>query len=251
MQTLLALGIAPVAASNLRFYRNFVIEPALPAGVDEIGLRAEPNLEILNALALDAIVYCPEFGADERLSQITSCVAMPIYDGTAAILDNARVAVLNLGERFERSPQASAYLGQVDQAFLATRLALSRLVGSTAVLFTFLTSTRIRLYGPDSLLGSTSQAIGLHPKAGTPVNRWGFGDIGMERLAAFDAELFIHVGPVPRRLCESPVWRALSFVREGRLTAVPTNWMFGALPSAERFARGLISSVPPRPGCVG
>ena len=46
-ETLLALGVTPLAVGDVGSYRAWVGEPLLPAAVVDIGQRAQPNRELL------------------------------------------------------------------------------------------------------------------------------------------------------------------------------------------------------------
>ncbi len=56
LETLLALGVVPVAAAELVLYRRQVIEPAVPESVADLGLRGSPSFEALKLLAPDLIL---------------------------------------------------------------------------------------------------------------------------------------------------------------------------------------------------
>ena len=80
LETTLALGVVPVAAAELRQYARVVGEPAVPEGVVDIGLRGNPNLELLSTLAPDLVVISnfyeyrrPGF---ERIAEVLS---LPVY----------------------------------------------------------------------------------------------------------------------------------------------------------------------------
>ena len=58
-ETLLALGVTPLAMGDVNSYRAWVGEPRLPAEVIDIGLRAQPNRELLAELKPDLILISP------------------------------------------------------------------------------------------------------------------------------------------------------------------------------------------------
>ena len=58
-QTILALGVVPLVIPEIERYGRLVVEPAVPSGVQEIGLRSEPNLELLQSFAPDIIIIDP------------------------------------------------------------------------------------------------------------------------------------------------------------------------------------------------
>src|SRR5690606_7973612 len=59
-ETLIAIGQPPVGVPETRTYADWVISPALPTGTADVGLRVEPNLEILQQLAPDLILTIAE-----------------------------------------------------------------------------------------------------------------------------------------------------------------------------------------------
>jgi iron complex transport system substrate-binding protein len=62
LEQLLELGITPVGAPELSLYEAYVKQPALPNDVKDIGLRRAPDLDILKALAPEAIII----GTDQK-----------------------------------------------------------------------------------------------------------------------------------------------------------------------------------------
>ncbi len=56
LETALAIGAVPVAAAELRQYRQMQLEPALPDSVADLGLRGAPNLELLRMIEPNLIV---------------------------------------------------------------------------------------------------------------------------------------------------------------------------------------------------
>ncbi|MGV6875281.1 ABC transporter substrate-binding protein [Pseudochelatococcus sp. B33] len=252
-QTMLALGVAPLAISNRSFYRRFVIEPVLPPDTMELGTRAEPNIELLAELRPDQILYCPEFGElPDAIADITRKSAIPIYTpGARSFFANAQDATRQVGDAIGRRSSADSYIGRVDALLESSRIRLANFVGATFCLFTFLTDRRVRLYTDRSLLSGALARLGIRNIVTEAGNNWGSIDVGMETLAAYEATRFVHIGDMPLRTTAGPLWGALPFVREGRLSSVPANWMFGGLPSVERFARAFVPAMEARLGRRG
>ncbi|MEH6775529.1 MAG: ABC transporter substrate-binding protein, partial [Cereibacter changlensis] len=97
-ETLVALGVAPLAVAEAPLYARRVVEPALPAGTRDIGLRSWPNLEALRALQPDLILAMAGYGiAPARLERIAPVRAFPLYSEARRPLDLARQAVRDLG----------------------------------------------------------------------------------------------------------------------------------------------------------
>eukprot|EP01042_Synura_sphagnicola_P034622 gene34622-44395_t len=71
LETLLALGIAPVAAPELLQFREVAVEPAVPAVVTDLGLRGTVNFELL-LLSRPELIYSSSFyvSSEPRLTRI-------------------------------------------------------------------------------------------------------------------------------------------------------------------------------------
>lgn len=56
LEQLLTLDIIPVGATEIASYNQWVVQPAAPEVIQEVGTRAEPNLEKIAALKPDIIL---------------------------------------------------------------------------------------------------------------------------------------------------------------------------------------------------
>lgn len=244
-QTALMLFVVPLATTGTDFYRSFVIAPPLPSDVRDAGTRAEPNVEFLMELAPEIVFYSPEYGPlAASLSSRLNTQPVPIYEpGRTDHFRGAVAAAETMGDRLGRRELVRRRIAEAadDVRAMGGRLRAAG-IGSVCPM-TFLSSRHVRLYTRASLFGGVLRAGGLENAARQDANRWGFADVGMAALAGLQADLFVHIGPLPPRAGASPVWNALPFVRQHRLATVPTIWMFGGLPSATRFATALTAAV--------
>lgn len=244
-QTAIMLGTAPLAVSNVGFYRSFVIEPALPSTVMEIGLRSEPNIELLATLKPDLIFYSPEYGPlSATLPRHLQTCPVPIYqEGTSAYHAATVLAVRTMAAALGCRGVGGEHLDRMNDLLLVSRERLGELGLRSVCVLTFLSDRYVRVYAQNSLFDGVLEALGIRNVAGPPGNQWGFSDIPVSTLASYDADLFVHIGEIPARAQSSPIWKVLPFVRTGRVTSVPTIWMFGGLPSAARFAHYIVSAA--------
>ncbi|MFC3320487.1 MULTISPECIES: hypothetical protein [Mesorhizobium] len=51
-ETLLMLGVSPIAIADRDVWETWVVEPSLPPDVVDVGTLLEPNLELLQELAI-------------------------------------------------------------------------------------------------------------------------------------------------------------------------------------------------------
>ncbi len=70
-ELLLALGVTPYGVADIPNYNLWVNEPALPSSVIDVGLRTEPNLELLTQMKPSFIVWSAGYGpSPEKLARI-------------------------------------------------------------------------------------------------------------------------------------------------------------------------------------
>ncbi|PTE20321.1 ABC transporter substrate-binding protein [Cereibacter changlensis JA139] len=233
-ETLVALGVAPLAVAEAPLYARRVVEPALPAGTRDIGLRSWPNLEALRALQPDLILAMAGYGiAPARLERIAPVRAFPLYSEARRPLDLARQAVRDLGGLTGRGAQAAELLDRLDAA-----LAGPRLDDRPLLIVKFADDRLLDVFGAGSLFHDVLRPLGATNAWTGPTNAWGFASTGLEALAGHPEARLVIIEPAPPpRLADSPLWRALPQVRAGRVTLLPPVWVFGGVPSALRFAR--------------
>ncbi len=71
VELLLALGIVPYGVADTINYRLWVSEPPLPESVIDVGLRTEPNLELLTEMKPSFMVWSAGYGpSPEMLARI-------------------------------------------------------------------------------------------------------------------------------------------------------------------------------------
>ena len=246
-ETLIEMGLPPVAIPNPDSWKQWVVEPALPPGTLNLGTDREPNLEILAALKPGLIVTTPYLDAISPLLErfaptrtISVYVPPPghIYDRSISATRALAAAVgrEEAGEELIVRAQAT-----MDEA--RRHLASAGLAGRPVLAVNFLDTRHVRVYGAGSLFGDVMERVGLANGWTQPSNFWGFSTVGIEALAESPASSLFYLEPISAdtfdRLAASPLWRSLPFVKAGRVIRLPPVLMFGMLPSAMRFARQL------------
>lgn len=80
LETAVALGVMPVAATELIQFRKDAVEPEIPQTVIDLGLRGTPNFELLHVLKPELILVSPFYtrhqAAFERIAPI---ISLPFY----------------------------------------------------------------------------------------------------------------------------------------------------------------------------
>jgi len=244
-ETLLGLGITPLGVAEPDGYRRWTSEPALPATVTDVGLRIEPNLELLQALAPQLILISPGFQSGVNrpfLERIAPVRLIAIYTAEGHPYDRARSETMVLAATLGREAAGRALL---DRTEAAITMAAQRLVACAATvrplyLVAFVDDRHVRVFGRGGMYQDVLDRLGLRNAWTGPATAWGFVTVGIEELAGVAEAALLHFEPasgaVAPRLGDSPLWRGLDFVRGNRVQALPAVWAFGGLPSAARFA---------------
>jgi iron complex transport system substrate-binding protein len=251
-ETLLALGVTPIGIPEIDAYRHWVVEPALPPSVIDVGLRVEPNLELLRQMAPDLILIISE--QEElrpMLERIAPTLTLSTYTPEGKPYEAAVEATRALARAIGREAEGEALLARAEAGFAQARAALRDRRERRLYVVTFLDARHVRIFGARSLPQDVLDRIGLRNAWDGATNEWGFTTAGVEHLAAAPDARLVAIEPVPegtgRALANSPLWSNLPFVRAGAVHRIPPTLVFGMVPSAERFAR-MFATLPPDPG---
>ncbi|MGF7448407.1 ABC transporter substrate-binding protein, partial [Klebsiella michiganensis] len=87
VELLLALGVTPYGVADIPNYRLWVNEPALPDSVIDVGLRTEPNLELLTQMKPSFLVWSAGYGPSaEKLARIAPGRGFTFSDGKRPLM---------------------------------------------------------------------------------------------------------------------------------------------------------------------
>ncbi|TIU40362.1 MAG: iron-siderophore ABC transporter substrate-binding protein, partial [Mesorhizobium sp.] len=166
LETLLALGIEPVAATELIQFRKIAVEPAVPQSVTDLGLRGAPNYELLRIVAPDVIVIS-NFYEYQRpmLERIAPVFAQTVYEAGVPPYVLAEAATLALGEKLGRQAEAERYTDETADEIARLRGTLPRASGRPVFVISLGDSRHFRAFGRDSMFGDVLTRLGL-------VNAW-------------------------------------------------------------------------------
>lgn len=248
--TLLSLGLPPVGISDLADWGKWVVEPAMPESVVDVGSAYEVDFETLIQLKPDIILTTPYL--DEllpKLQPLAKIVRLEIFTPNAGdILPAAMAATRKLGTALGRENEAELFLSRADAFFDGCRERLAGRTRPPVALVNFMDARHARIYSSPGLFHNALERIGVRNAWTRQSNYWGFETIGIEQLSVItdpDARL-IAFEPVPAdvlpKLGGSPLWQALPFSRPGHLSIVPAALMFGMVNEAMRFA-GLVTDL--------
>lgn len=246
-ETLIEMGLPPIAVPDPNTWADWVVEPPLPADIVNLGTDREPNLELLAALRPQLIVTTPYLDAVRPLlerfapTRTFSIYAPPAGSAYERSITATRALAADVG----RAPAGEELIARAQATMAETRarFAASGVAERPLLIVQFLDARHVRVYGAGSLFGDVMERCGLTNGWTRPSNYWGFTTVGIEALAASPASSLVYLEPISPdtldTLAASPIWNNLAFVKAQRIYRLPPVLMFGMLPSAMRFARQL------------
>lgn len=237
-ESLLALGVAPQSVAEAPLYADRVVVPSLPDGTIDLGLRSWPNMELLRSLRPDLILSQASYGVSvARLSAIAPTMALPLYTAERQPLQRSHEALIAIGARIERASAADEYLARAYAGLDAIRDKASSYDGRPLLIIKFADDRLIDIYGAGSLFDGVLKKVGIANAWSGATNNWGFATTGLEAIARYPEARLVIIEPGPSgAFLASALWRALPAVRGGHVISIPPTWVFGAFPSAMRFA---------------
>lgn len=244
LETCLALGVVPVAATELRQYREIAVEPAPPPDVADIGLRGSPNIELLRMIAPDAILLS-DFYEYQRplLERIAPTVNLPVYQPGKPPYALAERSTRAIGGMFGLKAEAEAFVAAAGAEIEAIGQRLGQVARHPIFIVSLGDSRHFRAFGADSMFGDVTARLGLENAWTDRTSYSAAAPVGLEALARVPEASVAVIGPTPpevrRTLAENALWSALPAVEQGRAQELAPINHFGALPSALRFAREL------------
>jgi ABC-type Fe3+-hydroxamate transport system substrate-binding protein len=247
-ETMLALGHNPIAIVDAASWNKFVVEPPLPAGITDLGLSTEINFELLSALRPDLILTSPFVQELEpALQRIGPTLELSVFEKSAVPFAQQQTLTRTLAERLGRGDAAAAFLTRGEKQFDSYRARISALHPLPVLLVNFMDGRHVRVYGGSALYQNVLDRIGV-PNAWTgETNYWGYSTVGIEKLATSQNLRLIAFEPIPPdtrpTLDRSRLWSQLPFVKAEQVSVLPPVLMFGAIPSALRFARLLVEHL--------
>ncbi|WP_394251534.1 ABC transporter substrate-binding protein [Vibrio profundi] len=242
-ETLLALGVTPVAVAQKADYNSWVKSPVIPSAVPDVGLRTQPNLERIYELQPDHILISPMFSSLEtQLNKIAPVTNIGLYREGNIDWSAFENVTRKLAKVADKQREAEALIVAAQDEFSRLKKTLPEQT-PPLLMVQFMDTNHVRVFGENSLYKTSINQIGLESAWKGKTNSWGFGLVGVDKLIGVKGQIVI-VEPLPagteQHLKENQFWQYI--VKESGYPAlqIPPVWSFGAIPSATRFA-GFVS----------
>lgn len=161
VELLLALGITPYGIADIPNYKLWVSEPPLPDSVIDVGLRTEPNLELLTEMKPSFLLWSAGYGpSPEKLARIAPGRGFNFSDGKKPLVV-ARQSLQEMAQLFNLQASAERHLTEYDH-FIASLKPRFIQRGARPVLLTSLLDSRHMLvFGPNSLFQDVLDEYGI------------------------------------------------------------------------------------------
>lgn len=246
-ETLLALGIAPVAVGNRPLYERLVGHPALPASANDLGPLNEPNLELLQYLHPGLILAAEwQQATQAQLERIAPVAWLPTFSFDGKPLDNARSLALRIGELAGMPAVALARIVALDARLAALAEVLRSSTRQAVYIVRFMEDRRhLLVFGKGSLVDDVLQALGLENAWASPTNIWGSSYAGVESLTGRPNAVVLHFSGEEDLMAQpqGPLWQVLSNRAGKRMRPIPSIFPAGGIASALRLAEAIVSAL--------
>lgn len=223
-EQVIELGVTPVAVPDIAGYSDWVVQPAIPEGVTDIGTRTEPNFSALKKLNPDVILIAsPQKDLQERLSEIAPVFYYQTYSeqhsNAAAAIENFKKIAQLLG----KEEQANNKLAAMDARIAVLKAELAKAYPGEkpkVTSFRFASTTSVYIYGDNSIPQYALEQLGFENAMDLPASQWGISQKRMTELKKVKNGIALYFEPFPYqdKLNQSPIWKSMPFVRNGQFS---------------------------------
>ncbi|ROS00150.1 iron complex transport system substrate-binding protein [Sinobacterium caligoides] len=248
-EQVIELGVTPIAMPEINAYKEWVIQPTVPKGVQDIGSRIEPNFQLLAQLHPDLIIIAsPQLDLLERLEKIAPVLYYHTYSATH---DNAATAISNfqhIAAALGRSEVAEKRLTEMRQRLAELKQQLLTAYGGKlpkVSTFRFASTTSVYLFGDNSMAQYALSQLGISPALHLPATQWGATQQRLMALRDIGDATALYFTPFAQQqaLEKTILWQAMPFVRQHRVHAVAPVWNYGGAISIQYLAEALAESL--------
>ncbi|MFB9161744.1 ABC transporter substrate-binding protein [Psychrobacter pacificensis] len=245
--TLTAMGHAPIATGDIRVWDRWVGRPHLPAATTDIGIRYQPNAELVAQLPVDMIVDNAFYEHARSLyGDVPAQSVMFAAKGKAATWADYTEPTRALGALIDNPKMAEDYIVQSQKDIqLASQQFQQRypIIKKFAVV-QFADANNMRMYVDNSLFKVVLEQMGKELVVLGEGNQWGFVPIRMGDLAQLDDETCLLIidplSPITRaEINDSLVWQRLGYGERRCMAELPPVWIYGGMSSLVSLADNL------------
>lgn len=255
---LVSLGVMPVGVADMKGYTTWVSAEPPDDSVTNVGVRGEPSIDSIAALAPDLVVTTSDLpaAAIAQLEEFTPVLVVrgaDAFEPIAQMRENLEIIATATGTE----DVADQLLADFD-ATLAEGAAALDAAGLAGQQFAFADAyldgnqVSIRPFTDGSLIGAVTEELGM-------VSTWqleGDADYGLaqtdvEGLTVLGDVQFLYIAndtdggdPFTEALAGNAIWQSLPFVQSGKVHRLPDGiWMFGGPTSMEQYIDAVVAEL--------
>ncbi|MFU9001251.1 iron-siderophore ABC transporter substrate-binding protein [Proteus sp. TSJ240517] len=248
LEQILTLEVIPVGATEIAGYNQWVARPIAPNSIEEVGMRAEPNLEKIATLKPDLILAS---SSQQDLLPVLETIAPVVYLPNFSRQDNAAQVALahfnTLASLLGKEALAQQKLAEMDATFAQFKAKLQQafITLPEVEVIRFSTLTSIFLYTENSTTEYVINKLGLKSAISLPPQPWGIDQRRMNVLQQIKHGYVLYMLPFPdeSKLQKSVLWKAMPFVQNGHFHSVKPVWNYGGMTSLTLMAQAITESL--------
>lgn len=260
VEDLLAVGVQPIGVADVPGYGTWVrAEPALDAGVEDVGSRQEPSIERIRRLQPDLIITSAdrEGGAGiDQLTDIAPVLSFDAYpsDGTTQ-WEEMTTTFCTVATAVGKADEADAVLRDLDAKIAEGRTAIEDAdLPTEEVVLAQGEGTpdapMFRMFTDNAMVMQLVNGLGLENGWDGPEEEYGFNSVTLEGLVDAGDAWFLPVAPddalaeFNEKYGDSPIWTSLGFVQEDRIRPLGNDaWFFGGPLSADYLVDKIVEAL--------
>lgn len=248
LEQVLTLDVIPIGATEIAGYNQWVAHPVAPNSIEEVGMRAEPNLEKMASLKPDLILAS---SSQQDLLPVLKTIAPVMYLPNFSRQDNAAEVALahfnTLASLLGKTALAQQKLAEMDSIFVQLKCKLQRafITLPEVEVIRFSTLTSVFLYTENSTTDYVVNKLGLNSAISLPPQPWGIDQRRMNVLQHIKQGYVLYMLPFPdeSKLQKSVLWQAMPFVQNGHFHSVKPVWNYGGVTSLMLMAEAITESL--------
>ncbi|CAM3474945.1 Fe3+-siderophore ABC transporter substrate-binding protein [Rouxiella silvae] len=244
-ETLLSLGITPLAVSDVGYFRRRIAEPVLPANVQDIGPFWEPNIERIDALKPTLILsdmLAPALL--DSLLRIAPVQVVSVYPSTNDVWQALLTFTGDLGTKLSVCAQAARLIDHATTVLSHCQQRLGHAAGQRILVVVRSQDGKYAtVYGKNSLPDAMLTRLGLQNAWNKPVGAMGTANVSIEKLASLPADWLFYT-ELPTTLTQftrlrqpDGLWQQLPLVSGGRARELTHFFPFGGMATAVSLAQ--------------
>lgn len=239
-ETLLSIGVTPLAISDSRYFRRRIIQPVLPASVLDVGPFWEPNMEMLDALRPSLILSDVLPAAImAKMATIAPVETVSAYSTPGDLWRGLGDWTRQLAHRLDVGPCAARWLQYAETEIAALRRRLAaRERAKILVMVLDQDGKYATVYGPGSLADAVLRQLGLTNAWQKPVSAIHVARVRIEALADLPCDWLFYT-ELPTTLTRlmwarqaNGLWQHLPIVAARRVSRLEHFFPFGSLATA-------------------